>query len=98
MNRVRTYESPFFVVLDHHLGKFGDIKVVSEEALKSYELSRFGDRVLCAKNAFSMRDWISFGKLMTNIQWSKFLMLSVTRPDLLYAKYQMFKYFRVFKA
>jgi glycosyltransferase involved in cell wall biosynthesis len=98
MNRLRMHESPFFGVLDHHLKKFNNIKAVSDDAICSYEMSRFGDRMLCAKNAFYKRDWGSFGQLMNEADWGKFCIMSVRHPNLLYEKFRMFRYFGVFKA
>jgi glycosyltransferase involved in cell wall biosynthesis len=98
MNRVRTHESPFFGVIDYHLKKFGDTRIVSDDAIHSYELSRFGDRMLCAKNAFTMGEWKSFEKLVRESDWAGFCGISIRHPDLLYAKFRMFMYFKVFKA
>lgn len=98
MNRLRMHESPFFRVIDYHLKKFGNIKVVSDDALCSYEMSRFGDRMLCAKNAFSQRDLNTFEKLVKEASWKKFCTMIMRHPELLYAKIQMFRYFGVFRA
>lgn len=46
MNRLRTRESDYFKVMDYHLAQ----NKVSENIRMSYELSRFGDQVLCQKN------------------------------------------------
>jgi glycosyltransferase involved in cell wall biosynthesis len=46
LNKLRTRESDYFRVMDHHLGK----NPVSETTKTSYELSRFGDQFLCQIN------------------------------------------------
>jgi len=47
LNRLRTKESDFFKVMDYHLARNKD---VPREVKTSYELSRFGDQVLCQIN------------------------------------------------
>ena len=74
LNKLRTRESDYFKVMDHHLRK----NTVSEKAKASYELSRFGDQLLCQMNFLR--------------QYGRYLSLS-----LLYEKYQLYKYFRMFR-
>ena len=46
INRLRTKESDYFKVMDFHLTQSN----VPEKIKMSYELSRFGDQILCQKN------------------------------------------------
>jgi hypothetical protein len=64
----------------------------------SYDLSRFGDQLICARNSFSKRDWKEFGKWMKRIPWVKYFGIIVRHPDLFFSKLRLFSYFRIFKA
>ena len=77
INRLRTKESDFFKVMDGHLLEKSN---VSGQARISYELSRFGDQMLCQKNFLK-----------------QYLFHVLSHPGLLYEKYKMYSYFKVFR-
>lgn len=75
INRLRTKESDYFKVMDSHINQN-----ISPETKMNYELSRFGDQVLCQKNFLQ-----------------QYLIYLLLHPGLLYDKYKMYRYFKVFR-
>lgn len=97
LHALNTEESDFFKVMDSHI-RNTNRKDISGEAMDSYDLSRFGDQMRRAYNAFRKRDWACFIRVLTSVRWLHNIMIILTHPQLVYEKYQMLKYFRVFQA
>jgi len=98
LNRSRTHESDYFKVMDFHIAQNKDINEISAKAMNSYELSRFGDHLICAHNSLYKKDWKEFKDQIKNIPWTKYFKILVQNPQLIYAKYRLFSYFKIFKA
>ena len=70
LNLLRTKESDFFKVMDYHLARNKD---VPRDVKMSYELSRFGDKVLCQINF--LRQYLGLLVLNPESLFTKFKML-----------------------
>jgi glycosyltransferase involved in cell wall biosynthesis len=97
INKLRTCESDFFKVMDYHLERNGDNGLISVHSVNSYEISRMGDQIIRAWNSLNKRDWTQFKDLVKNTHWVKCAKILIRNPELLYSKYQLYCYFRVFK-
>ncbi len=98
INKLRTDESDFFKVMDYHIDQNKNTSVISAGSLNSYEISRMGDQLIRAWNSFKKRDVKKFKEQMKNICWLKYVKILTRNPGLLYSKYQLYSYFRVFKS
>jgi glycosyltransferase involved in cell wall biosynthesis len=98
INKLRTHESDFFKVMDCHIAQNKNEDMISTDALDSYEISRMGDQLIRAWNSFSKRDKKKFKEQLNQIPWMKYAKILIRNPELLYSKYQLYSYFRVFKS
>jgi glycosyltransferase involved in cell wall biosynthesis len=98
INKLRTHESDFFKVMDYHIAQNKNADVISTGSLDSYEISRMGDQLIRAWNSFCKRDGRKFKEQMKNIPWMKYAKILTRNPGLLYSKYQLYSYFRIFKS
>jgi glycosyltransferase involved in cell wall biosynthesis len=97
LNRLRTHESDYFRVMDFHIAQNKGTIEISAKSMNSYDLSRFGDRLFCARNSFCKKDWKNFKDQIKNIPWKKYVKILVQNPRLIFAKFQLYTYFRIFK-
>jgi glycosyltransferase involved in cell wall biosynthesis len=97
LNRLRTQGSDFFKVMDFHIARNKDTVKISEKAMNSYDLSRFGDQLICARNSLYKKNGTEFKDQISNIPWIKYLKIVIQNPRLLYKKFQLYSYFRIFK-
>jgi len=97
INRLRTHESDFFKVMDFHIRQNKDTTKISAKAMKSYELSRFGDQLTCVRNAFQKRDWTEFKDQIKRIPWTKYFKILIQNPKMIYMKFRLYSYFKIFK-
>jgi glycosyltransferase involved in cell wall biosynthesis len=98
INTSRTEESDFFRVMDYHIAMNKDAAMISAYSMNSYEISRMGDQLIRAWNSFCKRDGRKFKEQMKNIPWMKYAKILTRNPGLLYSKYQLYSYFRIFKS
>jgi len=97
INKLRTCESDFFKVTDYHLEQNKEIGTIPAHSINSYEISRMGDQVIRAWNSLHKKDRKQFRDLVKNTPWVKYARILIRNPGLLYAKYQLWSYFRIFK-
>jgi len=97
INKLRTCESDFFKVIDHHLEHHKDSGTIPVHSINSYEISQMGDQIIRAWNSLNKRDWKQFKDQVRNTQWGKYAKILIRNPKLLYSKYQLYAYFRIFK-
>jgi glycosyltransferase involved in cell wall biosynthesis len=97
INKLRTWESDFFKVMDYHLEHNKHTGMISEHSINSYEISRMGDQLIRARNSLYKNDWKNFKDQIKNIPWMKYSKILFINPKLLYSKYQLYSYFRIFK-
>jgi len=97
INRLRTHESDYFKVMDFHIGQNKNTTEISAKSMRSYELSRFGDQVIRARNAFQKRDWNEFKDQIKNIPWTKYFKILIQNPQLIFVKFRLYTYFKIFK-
>jgi glycosyltransferase involved in cell wall biosynthesis len=95
INRLRSREADFFRVMDFHIAQNKD--QIPVDSMNSYDLSRFGDQLICAYNAMRKRDWEEFNDKIKNIAWIKYSKILIKNPQLLYFKFQLYSYIRIFK-
>ncbi len=98
INKSRTHESDFFKVMDYHIALNNDADMISAYSMNSYEISRLGDQLIRAHNSLTMRDWKKFTEQIKNIPWLKYVKILIRNPKILYLKFQLYSYFRVFKS
>jgi glycosyltransferase involved in cell wall biosynthesis len=98
LNRLRTHGSDFFKVMDFHIEKYKSTHEISSNLMNSYDLLRFGDQLICARNSLYKRNWAEFKKQIKDIPWYKYFRIIIHNPKLLYTKFQLLLYFRTFKA
>ena len=97
INKLRTRESDFFKVMDHHIEQNKDTGMISADSLNSYEISRLGDQIIRALNSLNKREWKQFRDQVKNTPWVKYARILIRNPGLVYSKYQLYSYFRIFK-
>lgn len=97
LNRLRTHGSDYFKVMDFHIAQNKNTNEISAKSMNSYDLLRFGDQLICARNSLYKRDWAEFKKQMKNIPWIKYSRIIIQNPKLLYLKFQLLLYFKTFK-
>ena len=97
LNRLRTHESDYFKVMDFHIAKYKKTHEIPANLMNSYDLLRFGDQLICARNSLYKRDWKEFKDQIKNIPWLKYSRIIIQNPKLLYLKFQLHLYFRTFK-
>ena len=95
ISRLRSREADFFRVMDFHIAQNKD--QIPVDSMNSYDLSRFGDQLICAYNAMRKRDWEEFNDKIKNIAWIKYAKILIKNPQLLYVKFQLYSYIRIFK-
>jgi glycosyltransferase involved in cell wall biosynthesis len=98
INTSRTDESDFFKVMDHHIAANKDSDIISAYSMNSYEISRMGDQLMRVQNSLNIRDWRKFSEQIKNIPWTKYFKILIRNPKILYQKFQLYSYFRVFKS
>lgn len=98
INILRTDESDFFKVMDYHIAMNKDAAMISAYSMNSYEISRMGDKLIRAHNSLKMRDWREFSEQIKNIRWIEYFKILIRNPKILYQKFQLYSYFRVFKS
>jgi len=98
INKLRTDESDFFKVMDHHIAIHKDADMISAYSMDSYKISMMGDQLIRAQNCLIMRDWHKFSEQIRNIPWTEYFKILTRNPKLLYLKFQLYSYFRVFKS
>jgi glycosyltransferase involved in cell wall biosynthesis len=98
INRLRTHESDYFRVMDFHITNNDETLKISKRAMDSYDLSRFGDQLLCSRNSLYKKDWNAFSDQIKKIPWLKYIRIMIKDPRLLVSKFQLYSYFRIFKA
>jgi len=87
INCVRTEESDFFKVLDFHIGKHKKTILFPKEVTNIYELSRFEDRLICARNYLRKNDLKNFKLQMHNIPWLNFFKITIKSLKFIRLKY-----------
>ncbi len=97
VNKLRTGESDFFRVMDCHIERNNEMLKIPARSMNSYEISRLGDQVIRARNSLYKRNGKEFKGLVKNIPVMKYSKILIRDPKLLYAKYQLYSYFRIFK-
>jgi glycosyltransferase involved in cell wall biosynthesis len=98
LNRLKTYEADYFKVMDFHIEKYKQQHEISERKLNSYELSRFGDQLICVRNSVYKRDWKKFKEQIKKIPWLKYSRIIIRNPGLLRVKFWLLSYFKIFRA
>jgi glycosyltransferase involved in cell wall biosynthesis len=98
LNRLRTHGSDFFKVVDFHIADYEKTQVISANMMNSYDLLRFGDQLVRARNSLYARNWAEFKNQIKDIPWYKYFRIIIRDPKLLYLKFQLLAYFRTFKA
>jgi glycosyltransferase involved in cell wall biosynthesis len=97
LNRLRTHGSDYFKVMDFHIAKYKETHEIPANLMNSYDLSRFGDQLICARNSLYKRDWKEFKDQIKNIPWMKYVKILIKNPRLIHAKFRLYSYFRTFK-
>ncbi len=97
INKLRTRESDFFKVMDYHISQIHDTNMISAQSVNSYEISRLGDQLIRVRNSLFKRDWGDLKEQVRRIPWMKYAKILIRNPKLLYSKYQLYSYFRIFK-
>jgi glycosyltransferase involved in cell wall biosynthesis len=97
INKSRTEESDFFRVMDYHIAMNKDAAMISAYSMNSYKISKMGDQLIRAGNYFSMRDWKKLTEQIKNIPWTEYFRILIRNPEILFQKFQLYSYFRVFK-
>jgi hypothetical protein len=97
INKSRTEESDFFRVMDYHIAMNKDAAMISAYSMNSYKISKMGDQLIRACNSFSMRDWKKLTEQIKNIPWTEYFRILIRNPEILFQKFQLYSYFRVFK-
>jgi glycosyltransferase involved in cell wall biosynthesis len=95
VNKLRTRESDFFKVMDHHLKHTKETLPIL--SINSYEISRMGDQIIRAWNSLHKREWKQLRDIVKNTPHLKYARILIRNPGLLYSKYQLWSYFRIFK-
>jgi glycosyltransferase involved in cell wall biosynthesis len=95
INKLRTCESDFFKVMDCHLEHTKE--KIPIHSINSYEILRMGDQVIRAWNSLHKRELKQFRDLVRNTPYLKYVKILIRNPGLLYSKYQLWSYFRIFK-
>ena len=98
INKLRTEESDFFKVIDYHIAMSKDAYLIPAYSMNSYKISRMGDQLMRAHNSLKLRDWRKFSKQIKIIPWTEYLKILIRNPKILYKKFQLYSYFRVFKS
>jgi glycosyltransferase involved in cell wall biosynthesis len=98
INTSRTEESDFFRVMDYQIAMNKDAGMISAYSMNSYKISRMGDQLMRAQNSFKMRDWRKFSEQIKNIPWTEYCKILIRNPKILYQKFQLYSYFRIFKS
>ena len=97
LNRLRTRESDYFKDMDFHIARNNQTIGISAKAMNSYDLSRFGDQLICSWNSLCKKDWNGFRDQIKKIPWIKYIRIMIKDPRLLVTKFHLYTYFRVFK-
>jgi glycosyltransferase involved in cell wall biosynthesis len=95
INKLRTCESDFFKVMDCHLERMKE--KIPVQSINSYEILRMGDQVIRTWNSLYKREWKQFRYMIRNTPYLKYVKILIRNPGLLYSKYQLWSYFRIFK-
>ena len=98
INKLRTRESDFFKVIDYHIAQNKDTSMISADSMNSYEISRLGDQLIRARNSLNKRELKKFTEQIKNIPWIKYVKILIRNPKILYLKFQLYSYFRIFKS
>ena len=83
LNLGRTHEADFFRVMDFHIAQNLISDQISSKAMNKYNISRFGDQLLCIRNSFDKRDLKEFKNLIKNVQWIKYAKILINNPQLI---------------
>ena len=71
--------------------------MIPAHSINSYEISRLGDQIIRAWNCLHKKDRKQFRDLVKNTPWVKYTKILIRNPGMLYSKYQLWSYFRIFK-
>ena len=75
-----------------------DAYLIPAYSMNSYKISRMGDQLMRAYNSLKLRDWMKFSEQIKIIPWTEYLKILIRNPKILYKKFQLYSYFRVFKS
>ena len=87
LNSGRTHEAAFFRVMDFHIAQNQKLDEISQKTMNKYNISRFGDQLLCIRNSFNKRDLKEFKNLIKNVQWIKYAKILMNNPQLINLKF-----------
>lgn len=97
INHLRTHESDYFRVMDFHIRYNKDSLGILSKEMMSYEISRFGDQLIRIWNSFHKKDWKEFIDQIQKLPWMSYSKILIQNPRLIYAKYRLYTYFKIFK-
>jgi glycosyltransferase involved in cell wall biosynthesis len=83
LNSGRTHEADFFRVMDFHIAQNQKPDEISQKTMNKYNISRFGDQLLCIRNSFEKGDLKEFKNQIKNVQWIKYSKIFINNPHLI---------------
>jgi glycosyltransferase involved in cell wall biosynthesis len=83
LNSGRTHEADFFRVMDFHIAQNQKPDEISQKTMNKYNISRFGDQLLCIRNSFEKRDLKEFKNQIKNVHWIKYSKILINNPHLI---------------
>jgi glycosyltransferase involved in cell wall biosynthesis len=83
LNWGRTHEADFFRVMDFHIEHNQKPDEISQKTMTKYNISRFGDQLLCIQNSFEKRDLKEFKDQIKNVHWIKYFKIFINNPHLI---------------
>jgi glycosyltransferase involved in cell wall biosynthesis len=83
LNWGRIHEADFFRVMDSHIAQNQKSNEISPKSMTKYNISRFGDQLLCIRNSFEKRDLKEFKNQIKNVHWIKYSKILINNPHLI---------------
>jgi glycosyltransferase involved in cell wall biosynthesis len=80
INFLRTREDDFFRVLDFHIAQSNISFEIPTKLIEIYEISRFGDVLVRAKNLLTKNDTHGFRHLVRSFSWTRHLRFAMAHP------------------